>query len=144
MQILYQKGAEKLANFDTERLCSASERFLKYLGCEKEEVNIVFVNNRFIRELNRKYRQVDLPTDVLCFDLSEPSSKESTGEIYISLERAAEQAQQYGVSLQNEVARLVVHGLLHLVGYDDQSDADREVMRQKTEEYLYQFYADFK
>ncbi|OPX33317.1 MAG: rRNA maturation RNase YbeY [Candidatus Latescibacteria bacterium 4484_181] len=143
MQILYQRSDERLANLDTEGLCLASERLLHHLGCREEEVNVVFVDDTFIQNLNRKYRQVDLPTDVLCFDLSEPSSEEKAGEIYISLDRAAEQAQQYGVSLRNEVARLVVHGLLHLVGYDDQSDTDREVMKQKTEEYLQQFYADF-
>ncbi|MCK4591785.1 MAG: rRNA maturation RNase YbeY [Candidatus Latescibacteria bacterium] len=144
MQILHQRGTEKLSKFNTQGLRLASQRLLGYLGYEKEEVNIVFANDKFIRELNRRYRQVDLPTDVLCFDLSEHLSEEKTGEIYISLERAAKQAQQYEVSLENEVARLVVHGLLHLVGYDDQSDTDREVMDQKTEGYLSQFYVDFK
>ena len=106
------------------------------------EVSITFTDNEGIHELNKKYREVDRPTDVLSFPLfdyegtcEEPPVDEMMnmlGDIVISLERAAEQAEEFGHSFEREVAFLTAHSMLHLLGYDHElgEEEDRE-MREK-------------
>ncbi len=96
------------------------------------EVSIVLTHNEYIRQLNRKYRSVDRATDVLAF----PMDEEILGDIVISLEKAKEQALVYRESLKNEVGRLVIHGILHLIGYDDSSRASLKKMHAREEEIL--------
>lgn len=102
-----------------------------------KKINLIFTDDEFIQELNRKYRGINSPTDVLSFDLSDPYEFDKTdAEVYISLQRAAKQAANYNVAFKNEVLRLVFHGLLHLCGYGDQKQEDKEVMEQETEKYI--------
>ncbi len=82
------------------------------LGQPKAMVNVVFVSNRYIHQLNRRFLGRDRPTDVLSFPLGSPL----LGEVYVSREQARLQARQYGVSYRTELLRLVRHGLLHLCG----------------------------
>ncbi|WP_213167224.1 rRNA maturation RNase YbeY [Alkalicella caledoniensis] len=96
------------------------------------EVNIIFVDDPFIKNLNKKFRGKDYPTDVLSFPFDVP---EFMGEIYISIDTARRQAQEYQHSLTREIAFLTVHGLLHLLGYDHGDEPDEE-MRKKEEEVL--------
>lgn len=112
------------------------------------EVSVTFVDNIYIRELNRNYRHVDAPTDVLSFSMREGEASEILeevfpqgilGDIFISLERAEEQAREYGHSLKREVAFLALHGVLHLLGFDHENEEDLKVMRAKEEEILMAF-----
>ena len=96
------------------------------------EVSIVLTDNEYIRELNRKYRSVDRATDVLAF----PMDEEILGDIVISVEKAKQQAPIYGESIENEVARLVIHGVLHLLGYDDSNREKSKTMHAREEEIL--------
>ena len=96
------------------------------------EVSIVLTHNEYIRQLNRKYRSVDRATDVLAF----PMDEEILGDIVISLEKAKEQALVYRESFKNEVGRLVIHGILHLIGYDDSSRGSLKKMHAREEEIL--------
>ncbi len=96
------------------------------------EVSIVLTDNEYIRELNLKYRSVDRATDVLAFTMDE----EILGDIVISVEKAKEQALVYRKSLKNEVGRLVIHGILHLIGYDDSSRGSLKKMHARGEEIL--------
>ncbi len=83
------------------------------------EVSVVITNDRTIRRLNRRYRGLDAATDVLSFPLSDGARDgEPFGDILISHETARRQAREYGASLADEIARLAVHGVLHLCGYD--------------------------
>jgi len=111
------------------------------------EVSIALVDDSYIRELNRQYRHKDWATDVLSFAMQEDTGDEPPvagdeetgpvlGDVVISLETAQRQAVEYGHSFQREAAYLVVHGVLHLLGYDHEADADREVMRAREEEIL--------
>jgi probable rRNA maturation factor len=102
-------------------------------GCGKGRVNIIFDNNASLRALNRQFRNLNKTTDVLSFALNEP---EIFGEIYISLEKALSQAPAWGNTLYRELKRLIVHGCLHLAGYDHIKKCDREVMSAKEEFYL--------
>lgn len=110
------------------------------------EVSVALVDNDYIRELNKTYRGKDAPTDVLSFPMLEPGEVDDVpsegeveqllGDIVISLEKAEEQAKSYGHSFEREVAFLVVHGVLHLLGYDHEIEEERKIMRQKEEEAL--------
>lgn len=82
-------------------------------GCNKR-VNIVLTDDETLRDLNERFKGRKGPTDVLAFDFEEP---DFLGEVYVSLDRAREQALDYGVSEEEEIERLVLHGLLHLLGY---------------------------
>ena len=111
------------------------------------EVSVTFTDNEGIRELNNKFRQIDRPTDVLSFPLfdfegesDEPPVDEimnMLGDIVISLERAKEQADEYGHSFEREVAFLTVHSMLHLLGYDHEiSEEDDKNMRARQSEIM--------
>ncbi len=107
------------------------------------EVSIVLVDNSHIHELNLTYREKDSPTDVLAFNLQDgcTDSGDDTllGDVVISLEKAAEQGNALGHSLKREVAFLAVHGILHLLDYDHDSDAAEQEMKEKQEMILHNF-----
>ena len=109
------------------------------------EISVTFVDNRRIQELNKQYRDKDAATDVLSFpmgengeyDIDEDNGCKILGDIVISMERAMEQAELYGHSLQREVAYLTVHSMLHLLGYDHEASGLEAVhMREKEEAVL--------
>ncbi len=107
------------------------------------EVSVSFVDNASIQLLNREYRGIDSPTDVLSFpqdDDGELGDLEGIprilGDIVISLERAKEQAEDFGHSVQREVLYLAIHGFFHLLGYDHESPEDQSKMREMEERVL--------
>ncbi|HDL18529.1 MAG TPA: rRNA maturation RNase YbeY [Bacteroidetes bacterium] len=99
------------------------------------ELRIIFADDEQIHALNRTFLNHDYPTDVISFPLGEELNF-SEGEIYIGLDRAMEQAAEYGVKFSGEVIRLIIHGVLHLMGYDDQTADERRIMSQKEDQYL--------
>ncbi|SDB98379.1 probable rRNA maturation factor [Pelagirhabdus alkalitolerans] len=113
------------------------------------EMSINFVDNEMIQELNRNYRQLDKPTDVLSFPLLEEGKGEvavfneelpiSLGDIVISVEKAKEQAAEYDHSLEREFSFLALHGFLHLLGYDHMNEEDEKAMFKKQEDILHEF-----
>lgn len=106
---------------------------------DKISLNIILTDNSYIKRLNSKFRGIESPTDVLAFpaqDFVLPTGLPFIGEVYVSLEQAQEQAQDSGVSLQEEVERLVSHGILHLLGYSHENQETQEEMDKKTEYYL--------
>jgi probable rRNA maturation factor len=125
---------------------------LLQLAGEKEEVSkqaevsVTFVNNEEIQEINRDYRKLDKPTDVISFALEESVEGEVEivsddipvvlGDIIISVEKAKEQAADYNHSFERELGFLAVHGFLHLLGYDHMTKEDEKEMFQKQEEIL--------
>ena len=118
------------------RSCNAVLDFEHFDG--PAEISVTFVDNNRIHELNREYRGKDSATDVLSFPLGENGCK-LLGDIVISMERAMEQAELYGHSLQREVAYLTVHSMLHLLGYDHEAGGLEAVrMREKEEAVLIQ------
>ncbi len=97
-------------------------------------ISVVLTNNTRIRSINRKHLQHDYVTDVIAFELE--ASPRMEAEIYVNLDRARVQAKDYGDSFTGETRRLVIHGLLHLVGYDDKSARGRLRMKRKEDEIL--------
>jgi probable rRNA maturation factor len=118
------------------------------------QVSIILVNNEQIREINKEYRRINSPTDVLSFPLIEyekgskftglenlenldiDTGEIVLGDIVISMEKVHEQSIEYGHSMKREIAFLTVHGMLHLLGYDHEFEEDRKVMREKEEKIL--------
>lgn len=113
-------------------------------GSEEAEVSLVLIDDKRIHELNFEYRGVDRPTDVLSFALQEEVDDEPDmevedellGDILISVERAREQAVEYGHSFEREIIYLAVHGTLHLLGFDHEEERDKQEMRSKEEEIM--------
>lgn len=121
------------------------EKTAELLGVEPlAEVSVVFADDDYIHELNREYRGKDCSTDVLSFALNEGEEPDVIGgpaetllgDIVISLDTAARQAEEFGHSLERELAYLTVHGMLHLLGFDHEAEDDKSVMRQKEEQVL--------
>lgn len=107
------------------------------------EVSIMLTDNSYIRKLNSAYRGYDSPTDVLSFCLQDDTLGKNgdyiLGDVVISMEKAKEQAWDYGHSLQREVAFLAVHGILHLMGYNHDTLESEEVMKEKQNKVMTQF-----
>ena len=122
-----------------EQYLSLMEIALKMLNIKCDPiVSVSLVDNRYIHRINKKYRHIDRPTDVISFAFLDDGHqyeqvlfKEgmvALGDIYISVEKAKEQAEEYGHSIKRELSFLFVHGLLHLLGYDHMNKEDEEVM----------------
>ena len=105
-------------------------------GISEAEISLAFVDNPAIHQLNKRYLGHDEPTDVLSFPMSDPGSKRLTGELVIGAEVAQIEAESRGHDVQAELALYVIHGLLHLCGYDDKSSSDAEEMRERERDYL--------
>ncbi len=106
--------------------------------------NVILVDNKYIHKINKDYRGIDRETDVISFALEDNVDEVKLefrvlGDIYISVEKAQEQALLYGHSFLRELSFLTVHGLLHLLGYDHIDKKDEEIMFAKQEELLNEF-----
>ncbi|MBI4529832.1 MAG: rRNA maturation RNase YbeY [Deltaproteobacteria bacterium] len=115
------------------RIKKQAEKILRFLNQEQAELSIALVGNREIRELNARYRDKDQPTDVLSFSCEGPleGDQQLLGDVVISLETAAQQAKERGKTLEEEIEDLLIHGILHLLGYDhERSPEEARVMRR--------------
>ncbi len=115
---------QRKVRIDSERWQAFSEKALAAIRDKSAAATIAFVSDRQIRELNRRFRRIDKVTDVLSFPAGDEASGETTnlGDIAISLERAGIQAEENQLTLDEEIAQLILHGLLHLCGYDHETD----------------------
>jgi probable rRNA maturation factor len=120
----------------TEEQTESAEQLITHIFSfieEKHEMNIVFLTKDQIQEMNRTYRSIDKVTDVISF----PDQEEDyIGDIFICLDRAKEQALDYGHSIEREIGFLAVHGYLHLLGYDHHTEAEEKIMFAKQEDIL--------
>jgi len=105
----------------------------------KGEVEINIIGNKEIKKINKVYRGIDSPTDVLSFAWQEEKSLKNSnflGQIYLSVQRIKTQSKEYKVSEKEEFSRMLIHGLMHLVGFDHQKEGEAKKMFQKQEGYL--------
>ncbi|OPZ22944.1 MAG: Endoribonuclease YbeY [candidate division BRC1 bacterium ADurb.BinA364] len=114
---------------------------LESLAPSEAEVSVLFVSDRRMRQLNLEYRGFDQPTDVLAFALEEDEEglepeRRALGDIVVSLDTARRQARERGVSAPDEIALLLLHGMLHLLGRDHAAAADEAAMRSEQDEWL--------
>lgn len=124
--------------FDADRLVSAVRMIVADEGIERAVTSIAVVDDGTIHELNRRYLQHDYPTDVLSF-LFDKSAAHLEGEVIVSADTAAAASPQYGWSVDDELLLYVIHGTLHLLGYDDATPEARDVMRSRECHYLARF-----
>ncbi|MBQ6026755.1 MAG: rRNA maturation RNase YbeY [Lachnospiraceae bacterium] len=159
MNLLIEKDTDDSFDFDYEEAAkSIIEQALDYLKCPYEvQLNLTLTDNKGIHAINKEYRQIDRPTDVLSFPLVDypepnvfPDNLEEMaedyfdldtgelmlGDIIISVEKCKEQAKEYGHSELREYSFLIVHSMLHLFGYDHMEDDERLVMEEKQREIL--------
>ncbi|EKT4501264.1 rRNA maturation RNase YbeY [Flavobacterium psychrophilum] len=102
------------------------------------EINYIFCDDNYLLEINQQYLNHDTLTDVISFDYS--LGDEIHGDIYISIERVRENADDFKVPFEEELKRVMIHGVLHYCGYKDKSDADELLMRSKEDEKLKLFH----
>ncbi|WP_152054074.1 rRNA maturation RNase YbeY [Tautonia marina] len=121
---------------DPDRVRSLARRTLELEGVDQGCLSIAVVDNQTIHEVNRRHLDHDWPTDVVSFLLSEPETPEFSGDLVISAEMAVSVASQCGLDPNAEFALYLVHGLLHLCGYDDLSEQERIRMRRREDEIL--------
>ena len=107
---------------------------------ELEEVSYIFCDDQYLLEINQKYLNHDTYTDIISFDNSVGNIL--AGDIFISTERVGENAREYGVDFQEELRRVMAHGILHFCGYKDKSDEESTFMRQKEEEKMRMFHVE--
>ena len=144
LMIYFENNQEKaVITYKLKRLIRMSvEATLAYEEIERDlEVSVTFTDDEGIRKLNRSYRKIDRATDVLSFPLFDFEGEDDAladetcdmlGDIVLSLERAAAQAEEFGHSFEREVSFLTVHSMLHLLGYDHETSEEDELdMRQR-------------
>jgi probable rRNA maturation factor len=127
---------QELVPVDRVKLREMVRTVLGGEGKMESEISLVFVDNPTIHLLNQQYLHHDEPTDVLTFPLSEPESEKLVGELVIGVEVAQAEAADRGHDVQAELALYVIHGLLHLCGYDDRSRSTTKVIRERERYYL--------
>lgn len=119
---------DKLLNNRWLKLVAESE--IRRIG----DINIIFCSDPYILDVNLKYLQHDYFTDIITFDYCE--GKTLSGDLFISIDSVRENSIFYGTEFIDELHRVIVHGVLHLIGYDDHCDEDIKVMREKENYYL--------
>ena len=124
--------------FKEKRLTS---RWLKFVAESESrrlgDISVIFCSDPYILDVNLRYLKHDYYTDIITFDYCE-GGKRLSGDLFISVDTVRENAVFYGVEFADELNRVIVHGLLHLIGYDDHTEEDRAVMRAKENYYLSQ------
>ena len=119
---------QKMLNNRWLKMVAGSE--MRRLGA----INIIFCSDNYILDVNMKYLGHDYFTDIITFDYCE--GKVLSGDLFISIDSVRENAELYGATFEEELRRVMVHGLLHLVGYDDHTEEEQKVMRAKENYYL--------
>lgn len=134
---IFNETQEKVENLEVlEPLLTYA---LEVENVDNLEFNVIIINNEEIHKMNKEYRGIDRPTDVISFaledykDIKYENDYRVLGDIYISIDKVKEQAKEYGHSEKRELAFLAVHGLLHLLGYDHMEKEDEKVMFSRQE-----------
>jgi rRNA maturation RNase YbeY len=106
------------------------------------EINVIFTDNEEILQLNRQYLNHDYYTDVIAFHYG--PTRDVEGDVFISLDKVDENAREYGAGFQDEVLRVTIHGLLHLIGYSDSTDQEKKNMRSLEDRYIEYYHKHFR
>lgn len=132
-------------NYETDFVLDNETNFSNWLSevisselKNEGEINYIFCDDDYLLEINQQYLDHDTLTDIISFDYS--VGNELHGDIFISVERVRDNATDYNVSFEDELKRVMVHGLLHYCGYKDKSESDERLMREKEEEKMKMFH----
>jgi probable rRNA maturation factor len=134
-------------NYETDFELPNEADFSKWLSAvilsenKKEgEINYIFCSDDYLLEINQQYLDHDTLTDIISFDYS--VGNELNGDVFVSVERVKENASDYNVTFQEEIQRVLVHGILHYCGYKDKTESDELIMRSKEEEKMKMFHVE--
>lgn len=135
-------------NYETNFTLVNEAQFSKWISytiseenCKLGDIDYIFCSDDYLYNLNVDFLNHDTLTDIISFDFS--VGKELHGEIYISVDRVKENASDFKVSFNDEIARVIIHGILHYCGYKDKSDSDAKLMRSKEDYYLEKLNSTF-
>ncbi|MBU1912201.1 MAG: rRNA maturation RNase YbeY [Candidatus Omnitrophica bacterium] len=132
------QNLQSIAKIDKDKIKNCADRVLNAMGENEAELSLVLVNDMYIRNLNWKYRRKDSATDVLAFPMRDSRGLSGVilGDVVISVETAAKEAKKRKKDLQDELDLYFVHGILHLLGYDDEKPRARKKMKDKEKELM--------
>jgi len=132
-------------NYEVEFELSNEEQFSKWISAvilsenKKEgDINYIFCDDDYILEINKQYLEHDYYTDIISFDYS--VGNELHGDIFVSIDRVRENASDFNASFDEELKRVIIHGILHYCGYKDKSEEDEQIMRHKEDEKIKMFH----
>lgn len=136
----------KISFFDQDRKCSFPKRMTKEsllsavadMGLLTGDINFIFCSDEYLLKMNQEYLKHDTFTDVITFDYTEDDVL--SGDIFISIDRIDENAKMFHVKRQEELFRVMIHGVLHLAGYKDKNKADQKIMREMEDLMLSSFF----
>ena len=126
------KNKKKLKTF-------IKELFIQEGKCLKS-MNVIFCSDQYLLDINQQHLKHNFYTDIITFNLSESNSSSITAELYISVDRVMDNAKTVKIDLSTELHRVIFHGALHLCGYKDKKTFDINIMRQKEDETLIQYF----
>ena len=112
-----------------ELICKDQNKSLVFLNC-------IFCSDNYLLEINKKYLKHNFYTDVITFDHREKEDKNIEGDVYISIDRVKENAKLYGVKTESELTRVIIHGVLHLCGFNDKNKKEKKIMGKKENKYI--------
>ncbi len=141
MSILIEDRQKKV-NLDLRRIRRVMNKILRYLDCPDKDISLLFVDDSYIREINKLYLNRDYPTNVISFSLSEGEfgniNPDILGDIVISVETAIKDAVVHGMDIDDELDFLMIHGLLHLCDYNhEDTDEDKAQEMEKKEQEIF-------
>ncbi|WP_417938958.1 rRNA maturation RNase YbeY [Flavobacterium sp. RS13.1] len=132
-------------NYETEFSLDDEQTFAVWLSAvivsenkNEGEINYIFCDDEYLHKINVEYLDHDTLTDIISFDYT--VGNEISGDIFVSVERVEDNAKDFNVSFEEELKRVLAHGILHYCGYKDKSDADAELMRSKEDEKIAMFH----
>jgi probable rRNA maturation factor len=134
-------------NYETDFQLETEESYEKWLsevimseGKKEGEINFIFCDDEYLHKINVEYLQHDTLTDIISFDYS--VGNELHGDVFVSVERVKDNANDFNVSFSEELKRVLVHGILHYCGYKDKSESDERMMRSKEDEKIRMFHVE--
>ena len=133
VQLIYDM--EETADLDDDWLNSTCKNILNDKDQNTADISIILTNDKKLRKLKKEYFGEDVFTDTISFNLEEDGDP-IDGEIYISLNRVSENAREFKQNIERELKRVIIHGILHLLGYDDQTLKEKETMTRLEDHYL--------
>ena len=128
--------ADRRFSLDEKALAAVARRVLKSESAFGKSINIIYCSDRYIGTLNKRFKRKNQATDVLAFNLSDSVEPDFIGEVYVNLQQAKRQAKDRRIPYNEEVKRLTIHGVLHLLGYRDRRKSNRLNMWVRQEGYL--------
>ncbi len=132
--INYFNEDTKIPKFKRRLYSNWIKSIVNKYGYKLGEINYIFCSDKYILEINRQYLNHDYFTDIITFNYN--NDKLISSDIYISIDTVAKNAEYYNVKFENELNRVMIHGILHLLGFDDKSEDEKIVMRKKEDEAL--------